>query len=309
MIALTVMPKATHIDKVALAPDGAALCTRGENGLALWTVATGQRAGSELTDFRPGGSFCFHPSGRWLLGKHTSGALAAFDRETGETRVTPIGGGEIGRLVVTPDGGAVLCYFFGRSGRAGNGYRSLTWSATKLTPGWSVETFAGIAASGRYNCGLAVLADGERFATVDHQMSGSKSRLTIRAVATGEVLSAQDIEGTANPILAVSPGGEWFAVAAGAALFAFTADPATPPVRLPRKDRNHVTGIAFHPSGRYLAATGTHAVKLYDTTTWEVARTFAWKIGRTHSVAFSPDGTLAAVGSDRGKVVVWDVDL
>ena len=32
-------------------------------------------------------------------------------------------------------------------------------------------------------------------------------------------------------------------------------------------------------------------------------------VGRLRSVAFSPDGALAAVGSDTGRVVVWDVDL
>jgi WD40 repeat protein len=50
-------------------------------------------------------------------------------------------------------------------------------------------------------------------------------------------------------------------------------------------------------------------VKFSDTTIWNVARTFTWDIGRMRSVAFSPDGALAAAGSDRGKVVVWDVDL
>jgi WD40 repeat protein len=40
-----------------------------------------------------------------------------------------------------------------------------------------------------------------------------------------------------------------------------------------------------------------------------VIQKLKWGIGKLHSIAFSPDGTLAAVGSDSGKIVVWDVDL
>lgn len=79
-------------------------------------------------------------------------------------------------------------------------------------------------------------------------------------------------------------------------------------------------GVAFHPSGELLAAVGNDGtVKLFDTTTWQVTRTFSWELGHLMSVCFSPDGTRAAtigVGfapEDRdavgGKVVVWDVDL
>ncbi len=50
-------------------------------------------------------------------------------------------------------------------------------------------------------------------------------------------------------------------------------------------------------------------MKLYDTTTWQVARTFAWEIGRLRSVAFAPDGCRAAVGSDKGRILLWDLDL
>lgn len=50
-------------------------------------------------------------------------------------------------------------------------------------------------------------------------------------------------------------------------------------------------------------------MKLYDTETWELAKIFTWDTGRMRSIAFSPDGMLAAAGSDSGKVVVWDVDL
>jgi WD40 repeat protein len=69
------------------------------------------------------------------------------------------------------------------------------------------------------------------------------------------------------------------------------------------------TGLAFHPSGRFLAATSNDAtVKFYDTATWKVAEAYDWEIGRLRSVAFSPDGMLAAAGGDKGKIVVWDVD-
>ena len=72
----------------------------------------------------------------------------------------------------------------------------------------------------------------------------------------------------------------------------------------------HFTGLAFHPSGRFLAATSNDAtVKLYDTSNWSLATAYTWDVGRMRSVAFSPDGTLAAAGSDTGRVVVWDVDV
>ena len=74
--------------------------------------------------------------------------------------------------------------------------------------------------------------------------------------------------------------------------------------------KKHFTGVAFHPSGRFLAATSNDTtVKLYDTATWQLARTFTWEIGKMRSVCFNPEGTLAAAGSENGKVVVWDVDL
>jgi WD40 repeat protein len=111
--------------------------------------------------------------------------------------------------------------------------------------------------------------------------------------------------------LAFTPDGTRFVVLSGMSLFAYdAADPAARPVKRTNDTRKHFTGVAFHPSGRYLAATSNDkTVKLYDTTTWEPTKTYTWKVGKLRSIAFSPDGSLAAAGTDTGRAVLWDVDL
>ncbi len=87
-------------------------------------------------------------------------------------------------------------------------------------------------------------------------------------------------------------------------------DPGAPPVERKNDGRLHFTGLAFHPTGAYLATTSTDTtVRVYETATWAVVRTYAWDVGKLRCVAFSPDGLLAAAGSETGKIVVWDVDL
>jgi WD40 repeat protein len=72
--------------------------------------------------------------------------------------------------------------------------------------------------------------------------------------------------------------------------------------------RRLFAGLAFSADNRYLGVVHQDAVSLYDTTSWTVARTYAWKVGTLRSLAFSPDGATAAVGSDKGKVVVFDLE-
>lgn len=73
--------------------------------------------------------------------------------------------------------------------------------------------------------------------------------------------------------------------------------------------RPFVTGIAIHPRGPVACARTNGTVTLWDAEKREQLRTLDWKAGKLVSVAFSPDGALAAAGTEDGKIVVWDVDF
>jgi WD40 repeat protein len=74
--------------------------------------------------------------------------------------------------------------------------------------------------------------------------------------------------------------------------------------------RQRFLSAAFTPDGRWLVTAGPgEAVTFWDVTNWQPAHEYAWDVGRLKCVAVAPDGLRAAAGTDKGQIVVWDVDL
>jgi WD40 repeat protein len=164
------------------------------------------------------------------------------------------------------------------------------------------------------------------FVALEYRYGGDEplEGLVIRSVADGSLIRREKLSATdgrmllndAGLTLSIHPSGRYFAFPQKKHVRLWPlADGLKLPDKLNAKFAGACHAVAFHPSGSLLAAAGSDGtVKLFDTSTWEVARTLAWDIGPLGAVCFSPDGTRGAAITGgkkmpQRKVVVWDVDL
>ncbi|MBY0455715.1 MAG: hypothetical protein K2V38_00095 [Gemmataceae bacterium] len=300
---LVLKTKYQKLARLAFTPDGRGLAAGGPKGLFWWPSVLDRPAPEHLSAGECAGLGLPRDGGRLVavvrLGYQQT-ELIVFDLATGERQFASA-------PLSWPS--AAVCPATGLTALAGwwsdelSGWRLGPTGAPERV--WVVKTPQGglLNPAAFAPCGTWLVRSGR-------SQAGSGYDLFVYEAATGTLvrgLPGGDVV-SAGPV--VSPDGGWIAFGAADRL---RVQSATDPQRSAgaRNDNSHhFTGLAFHPSGKYLAATNNdQTVKLFDTTDWKVTKTFTWDIGKVRSVAFSPDGTLAAAGSDTGKVVVWDVDV
>jgi WD40 repeat protein len=251
----------------------------------------------------------FTPDGRKLLLGGSRGDLVVHDLPTGEAVEVPLGGTSAWEVYcdLTPNGRFLVAAQRDESDELDR--LSCRPMADPATVVWSVSTSRHVYSPPFF------LAGGRRFVVFEWRYEEPSVRYgpeyVTRDARAGKVVTS--VAGTRggfhSPVM--SPDRRLIAGRWGGLVGVFQAeDMGAGPVRFRNDSRKEFTGLAFHPSGRFLAATSNDTtVKFYDTTTWAVAEAYTWGIGRLRSVAFSPDGMRAAAGGDAGKIVVWDVDL
>jgi len=117
------------------------------------------------------------------------------------------------------------------------------------------------------------------------------------------------LAGNASASVAYSPDGTTMAVG-GTSLELWSAASRTLIASHPLPRAAYVNGIAFAPSGDYLAvAYGNGTAQLLDARTLApVSKPFtATSTGTVESVAYSPDGSTIATSADDGSVRLWSV--
>ena len=109
--------------------------------------------------------------------------------------------------------------------------------------------------------------------------------------------------------LAFTPDERLLAGACGVFLRIWDATTGDLVVRM-KVDQTHFQAVGFTPDGRFLVAgRNDGTVQFYETGTWREHAAFDWGIGPLACLVVARDGMRAAVGSKKGKILVWDLDL
>lgn len=153
--------------------------------------------------------------------------------------------------------------------------------------------------------GVSFGPDGNTVASIEYHTHS----LCVWNVKPFRVLFRTDLKGINtfdNGLVAMLPDGERVIVAAGSLLRCVPINGGTSWDTVTKKPPLE---IALHPSGRMLlVADGSKKVTAYDTDNGKASAQYDWGIGKVGCVTYSPDGTLAAAGGEKGQVVVWDAE-
>jgi WD40 repeat protein len=278
------------VNGVAFSRDGSMLASAASDGVCVWDLGTGKPRWHDDVDEAE--QPAFSPDGRWL---------AAVGLEFGLWHATT---GKPGRKLRTARGEPMSCAFSqdGKHLAAGSD-DDLDAPRVSLYPVGLWKPIRFPIQDVPIQC-CTFRPDSQVLATA------GKSRISLVDVATGQKLAAVALPTRHDSsALAWSPDGRLLLHAAGATI-SIRDGQTLAEIATIHQPSGYFLDIAFHPGGSVIATARKDAtIQFWDTANWKEMKTFAWDIGGLRCVAFAQDGLRAACGGDKGKIMVWDVDL
>jgi WD40 repeat protein len=276
------------VNGVAFSPDGALLASAASDGVCVWDLATGKprwRADAEYADqpaFSPDGESLVVVGlglGRWNVATGSSWEPISFE---GEPLCCAFSPGDHFVVGTDDDEDKPRVHRFSFEAGAWKEFpvRSVPIQCCAFRPDGKVLATAGKS--------QIALCDG----TSGKQLATAKSPTRHDSLALVWSPDARLLLHAAGRTVSVRDGRTLAEVAV---------------IQHPKR---YFLDVAMHPGGRFIAtASKDGVVQFWDTTAWTELRTFAWGVGGLRCVTFAADGLRAACGGDKGKIVVWDVDL
>lgn len=305
MLVLRAGTAKVRVDELAFSHDGRGLLAPALSaGLCYWpSLSSGSKSEMLSLPAKVVRHLCVAPDGRTVFGG--SDQLAAYDLTARAGHLLAIPKWAALRFGVSPDGQWLTVAETPEGSRA---TRLTLWDTSAVG-----TVLYELSYSALVHSAPVFTPDSKHFLLLEAEEADRvwTFRRVTRSTGTGEVVEQSDPLPDDPDQMALSPDGSAVACRTRNTIRIYPAAGGWGAVPVITNDgKQHFTGIAYHPSGRLLAATSNDkTVKLYDVATGLLTTTYTWDIGRMRSIAFSPDGLLAAAGSDTGKVVIWDVDV
>ena len=292
---LAFKPHGESVFQVAFSPDGSSIATSGRRPPVCVSDAATGRVRWRFTHSSPRHivlGLAYSPDGTQLAAVGWQ-AVTILNAETGETLHTHPGCGYA--VTYTPDGTAVV---------TGKTMHTNGATRTDVRTG-RAEDVTGLEQLVLFNR-LRYSPDGRLLAAL------SGSRVIVLDARTSKQVGLNLLSNSNAGVggLAFHPTAPLLVYSDGPKLLAFHPETTGAPTVERKRSTKHIQDAAFTPDGKHLitVSNDTMAV-LWETTGWTEVRTFAWDIGALKAVAVAPDGGRAICASDRGRAVVWDLDL